>query len=112
MIQGMWKTVTIAISGTESAEVDLEQDFRKVLVLIPALDDTEVSIKVAKESGGTFFPLHAFDADASGSFSHASSAITTVPIALIFDCGVQFIKVVVVDSQTGGARTFYVRGLN
>lgn len=111
MIQGIWRTVAIAKDAKLSAEVDLGADFNKVLVLIPALDDTEVTIHVARESGGDFFPMYKMDADLTGDFAHATTTLTTAK-AIIFECGAQFIKVSLNDDQSGGARTFYARGLN
>lgn len=111
MIHGPWKTVTIAKDAKLSAEVDLTADFSKVLVLIPALDDTEVTIHVAKVSGGSFFPMYKMDADLTGDFPHATTTLTTTK-AIIFDCGAHYIKISLNDDQSGGARTFYVRGLN
>jgi len=111
MNQGRWITATVAITETVSGEVDLGEVFRKVLVLVPTLDNATVTVHVAKESGGTFFPIYALDDDATGDFPHATTALTTAK-AVIFECGAQHIKIVCGAAQNGGARTFYARGLN
>ena len=108
-IMGAWQTVTIA-TGTVSGEVDLGRDFARVLVLVPALGvNGDVTITIAKESSGTFFPLYRFDHATATTLEGITAADQTAK-AIIFSCGAQFIKVLCSTSQT--AETFYVRGLD
>ena len=108
-VMGPWKTVTLTAT-TVSAEIDLGRDWARVLVLVPDLGDSaDVTITIAKESGGTFYPLYRFDGDTAATLE----GITTgdqVAKAIIFLCGAQFIKVLCSASQT--SETFYVRGMD
>jgi len=104
-----WKTATIALNGTTSGAVDLGGNYKELVVLIPALDSATVTVHVS-EDNSTFFAVHDFDADATGSFAHATSADTAAKTAIFHIGGVQFIKVVAGAAQTSLARTFRVRG--
>jgi len=108
-ILGAWQTATLT-SSTTSGEVDLGRDFANVLVLVPDLGaSADVTITIAKESGGTFYPMYKLDADSAASLE----GITTgdqVAKAIIFPCGAQYIKILCSASQT--SETFYVRGMD
>ena len=111
---GDWKTALIDISEstTLSAEVDLGSEFEDLLVLVPTITSSTVTVHVAKESGGTFYPLHILDDDATGSFASASTAATT-SIALLFKIGgIRYIKIACGSAQETTDKTFYVRGIN
>ena len=106
---GAWKTATLTAT-TVSAEIDLGRDFARVLVLVPDLGvSADVTITLAKESGGTFYPLYRLDGDSAASLEGITSA-DQVAKAIIFPCGVQFIKILASASQT--SETFYVRGMD
>lgn len=111
MIYGQWKSavITIATDDDLTPEVDLGKDFSYVLVLIPTITSSTVTIHVAKGSGGTFFPVYAFDADATGDFAHATTAATTLHAVVFFIGGAQYIKIATGSAQ-GADETFYVRG--
>jgi hypothetical protein len=51
------QTATIAISGTESGEVDLKSSCDLVRVQLPTLTSCQVYVKVALNTGGTFQEL-------------------------------------------------------
>ncbi len=105
---GVWRTDTIA-TGTSTAEIDLGNIFEKVLVLIPTITSGTTTVHVSNVSGGTFYPMHALDDDATGSFVHATSAATTT-LGVVFNIGgAQHIKVVFGASQT--TKTVTVRGI-
>ena len=108
---GPWKdaVITYLTDDNLSAEVDLEIDATKLLVLVPAIDNATVGVDVAEKSGGTFYPVQAMKAETTGSILHASTA-STGTIALVFDIGgAQFIKISTGAAQTAD-RTFRVRG--
>ena len=108
-IMGEWKTTTLTAT-TVSAEIDLGRDFARVLVLVPALGDSaDVTITMAKESGGTFYPMYRLDADSAVSLEGITSQDQTAK-AIIFPCGLQFIKILCSASQT--SETFHIRGLD
>ena len=111
-MKGAWKTATIAITETLSGEVNLGMDYENVLVLIPTIDNsTQISVQVAKDVGGTMFPVHDWnDSDADGTVLQATVA-GAGGIAVVFKIGgAQLIKLLASVAQDGGARTFYVRG--
>lgn len=108
---GAWKTATIAKDATLSDVVDLGNSFGKLLVLVPTITSATVSVHISNESGGTYYPVQSFDADATGHFLHASTA-DTGGIALIFNLGgVQFVKIATGAGQ-GAARSILVRGID
>lgn len=111
MALGRWRTVTVAQNGTTSDAVDLLGAYKKLLVLIPALDSATVNVSVSNDNS-TFFPLNALDDDATGSFLHAHSASTTAMAVFYEIGGCQFIKIICGASQTSADRTFYVRGVD
>lgn len=109
MVMGAWQTTTLT-STTLSDEVDLGRDYARVLVLVPDLGDSaDVTITMAKESGGTFYPMYRLDADSAVSLEGITTA-DQIAKAILFPCGVQYIKILCSASQT--SETFYVRGLD
>ena len=107
---GPWKSVVIATGGTISAEVDLEADYDKVVVLLPTIDSATVTVHVSDKSGGTFYPMHLPKIGTAGSAANITTA-GTGDIAVVFQIGgAQFIKVVAGASQSSGAVTISVRG--
>jgi len=77
--------------------------------LIPTIADSTTTIHVAKESGGTFFPMHKHKFEDDGDSEEQTTARTRSK-AIVFTCGAQFIKIACGSTQT--AETFYVRGLD
>ena len=107
-----WKSAVIASGGTLSAEVDLGKDYKRVLVIAPTIDSATINVKVATASGGTYYSMYILDADATGSFLHATTAGTGA-IAVTFDIGgAQYVKILVGAAQSSGAVTFLVRGID
>ena len=106
-----WKSAVIAKNGTLSAEVDLGRDYKKILVLLPVIDSATISPQISTASGGTFYPVHIVDADATGSFLHATTA-GVGSVSVIFNIGgAQFVKFLAGAAQTTAAVTLYVRGV-
>jgi hypothetical protein len=96
-----------------SALVDLENDYSHVLVYIPVIDSATVSLYLQRDGLVATVPsvLHILDADATGSFLHATTAGTTAK-AIIYHVGAtQYLRIYTSASQTAD-RTFYVRGFN
>jgi len=115
MIPTAWKSAVVAIGNLASAEVDLGGNYRKLMVLIPTLTDTTVTVHVSNASGGTWYPVHVFDrlndGDTSASYPHITLT-GNGGIAVVFDIGgVQFIKVVI-GAAEASVTTFLVRGID
>jgi hypothetical protein len=107
-----FKAAVIAKDGQLSTEVDLGGIYKRVLLLIPAIDTAQISVRVAKESGGTFYPVHTFTyADGDGTVLQATAS-GTGEISVPFDVGgAEFLKVYASAAQTTAERTVYVRGI-
>ena len=111
MIPTEWKEAVVANAGTESAEVDLGGYYRYVTVLIPTITSSVMGVKIARESGGTFYPLHHNDGVTVLRVADTTTAATT-SLATIFEIGgAQFLKLYCA-AQNSGAITCYVRGFN
>jgi hypothetical protein len=106
-----WKSATIASGGTVSGEVDLGGNYSRILVLIPTIDSATITPSVAMASGGTFFAMEALDADATGSFAHATTAGTGGEAVIFNIGGAQYVKLTAGAAQSSGAVTLYVRGI-
>ena len=118
MIHGEWKNAIVPKyvasplePGVLSPEVDLGRAYDTLQVIIPTIDEAQVSITVAEKSGGTFQDLYLTsltDGDDDQAITTASVGGTTwsVPIG-----GFQFIKIKTSAAQTTQARTFRVCGV-
>lgn len=111
MLQGEWKTATIAKDGTTSGEVDLGRAYQRLMVVVPTIDSATISILVAEKAGGTFQNLYLAsltDGDDDQPITTAGTGGFTwsVPIG-----GFQFIKIKAGAAQTTAARTFRVCGV-
>ena len=123
LIPGGKKTATIDISrDTEfvgddadrySDLVDLGGIFSDVLVFIPALSaSAAVSLAIQLDGSKDTIPspLHIMDSNATGSFLHAISAMTTAFKVVVFHVGaVQYLRIYC-DADQAADRTFYLRG--
>ena len=109
-----WKTalVDISVSSTVSEEVDLEGIYANLLVLVPTITSSTVSVQVSMTSGGTFIALYRLDDDATGDFADATTAATTTKAVVFRIGGAQHIKILCGSTQTSSDKTFYVRGFN
>ncbi len=93
------KTATIALNGTVSPEVDIE-DFDLVGVITPStFDGTGLTISAATVSGGTFYPVAASNA-ASTAYAITTAASIWTPIDPIVTRGLRFIKLTAGSTQT------------
>lgn len=111
---GAWKDCQIDISDstTLSDEVDLGHDFTHLLVLVPAITAAQLSARVAKSAGGTYYPVYFFhDNNADTDILQATLSETTSK-AIVFEIGAaRFIKIYSGTAQEAD-RDFYVRGFN
>ena len=109
---GSWKTVTIASSGTTSSETDLGECFRNVQVYNPAIDSATITVKPSRNTGDTAVQAYTFDADATGDYVNTTTARATAGMNVFKDICARYVTVVLGAAQTGGARTFYIRGID
>jgi hypothetical protein len=110
---GPWKDATVDISADDdlSDAVDLGGEFQDLLVVWDAITSSTVTVHMAKELAGTYYPLHILDDDATGSFASATTAATTAQ-AILFHIGcIRFIKIACGSGQAAD-REFHVRGIN
>ena len=56
-----WKSCIVADEGTASAECNLGAPYKYVTVLNPTIDSAYMSVQGAMTSGGTFYPVHAWN---------------------------------------------------
>jgi len=120
-----WKTVTLdydrASDGFTDEDVDrftelvdMVEAYEFLTVLIPALSASgTVSVRIPKDEKITTnpFAIHAFDADATGSFLHATSSGAGGIAATFRIGGAQYLRLYVAADQTAD-RVFYVKGFN
>ncbi len=114
MIGSPWKIalIDIDVDDTLSPEVDLGADYEFLMVLIPTITSSTVTVHVAKASGDTYFPVYRLDDDSTGDHPQITTAVATAH-ALTFQIGgVQYIKIKCDTSQTSTDKTFRVRGFN
>jgi len=116
-VESKWLTATIAKGGTTTNAIDLGESYKQLLVLMPAVDSAYVTVHIAKEVNGTYFPLWQIAFDDSGDVFMdkpvVTATFTTATHALIFNIGgIRFFKIVASASQTTAERIFYVKGIN
>ena len=114
MIPSEWfdAVITFATDPNNSAEVNLRASYEYLTVLIPTLSNASITtVHISNTSGGTFYPVYQFDADATADFAHATTDADTSKAATFRIGGAQYIKVVTDDNQTANT-TFKVRGFN
>jgi hypothetical protein len=108
--------VDISASTTISEEVDLGAAFKYLLVLIPTITASTVTVHVSDVTGGTFYPLYEIKtqiaADVYGDFPFLTTSATTAHSVIFMIGGAQYIKIVCGSAQTVTDKTFTVRGFN
>ena len=115
-ILGPWKVALIDISEstTLSAAVDLENECADVLVLIPTITSSTVTLTISNDNS-TFYPLHEFVPIGNSNSITNYPVITTAAVtslAIVFHIGgARWIKVLCGSAQTTTDKTFYVRGI-
>jgi len=102
--------LTFGTDTKNSAEVDLQGSYANLTVIIPTLNSaSKVTVHIATESGGTFYPLYMFDTAAVGDFVQSTDDADTAKAITYKIGGAQYIKVVCEDAQ-GANITFKVKG--
>jgi len=109
---GSWKTVTIASSGTTSAETDLGSEFRHIQVYNPAIDSATITVKPSRLTADTAVQAYTFNDGATGDYVNTTTARATAGMNIFKDICARFVTMVLGAAQTGGARTIYVRGID
>ena len=111
---GIWKSFEIDISDstTISDECNLGAPFEYMLLEVPAINASTLTVQAVRAAAGTARPLHITDPIDGGDNVLVSEASGTgafmweVPIH-----GAQYIKLVAGTAQTAD-RVFYVRGVD
>jgi len=110
MIKSDWKSCVLAKDGQTSAECNLGQPYRVIIIEVPTVDTATLTIKTARASGGTFRDLYLTD-PADGGNNKIISASGTGGFIWVVEAGaIQYIKIYASAAQTTAAVTFYIRG--
>lgn len=100
--------VTIASSGTASAEAVIPRAYRAVGIEFPAMTGTAVTVSACSVSGGTFTPLSALNTAVSFTVDSTGKYIGfTADVAAAFQ-SVSFFKLTSGSTELA-ARTIYVQ---
>lgn len=112
MIGSPWKSVLIDVSedAKNSEECNLGNPYAELLIIVPTITTAQISIQVAKVSGGTFQDLYTTD-PADGGNNKLISASGAGGFTWRIPFGFQFLKIVSSADQ-GEDRTFAVQGIN
>lgn len=115
MIPTKWLTALLDtdVDANATEEVDLGGSFEFITVIVPTLGQaSKLEAQIAMTSGGTFYPVWHWDADAAGDFLGQTSSITTTRVLTFHVGGAQFVKIGVEGTDMSADVTFYVRGYN
>lgn len=94
--------ITIATDDDLTPEVNLGKEYYGMQVIIPTIDSANVSVQVAKATGGTFYDLGVSEVIPAGT----GNLMDVISLG-----GFQYIKVKTSAAQTSN-RTFEVRGFD
>ena len=95
----VYTTVSIALSGTTSAEVDIGNRTIVGIITPSTFDGTTMTFTAAPAAGGTHYAIAASNA-ASTAYTVTTTASIFTPIAEGVTKGARFIKIVCGSSQT------------
>ena len=115
MLASKWFSALLDVSVDANAteEVDLGKNFEFLTVVIPTLtQSSKLEAQIAMKSGGTFYPVWHWDADAAGDFLGQTTSITTTRAITFRIGGAQYIKIGVEGTDMSADVTFYIRGFN
>jgi hypothetical protein len=107
-----WMAAVVADEGTLSAAVDLGAPYRSLIVEMPTIDSSTITVTVARTPDDTYRPLSYIslnDGDDDPAIASASTGAITVVFPVF---GFQHLKILCGTAQTTSAETFYVRGFN
>lgn len=114
--ESKWLSATIKKDGQTSNAVDLGAGYKELLVLIPTIDSATTTVHLAKEEGGTYYPLYDFvrlnNADTLADTPIITADATTAHSVIFRIGGARFVKVYVSATQDTAERVFYVKGTN
>lgn len=114
--ESKWLSATIDKAGQTSNAVDLGTGYKELLVLIPTIDSATTTVHLAKEEGGTYYPLYeTFNLNAADTIQDAPliTADATTAHSVVFKIGgARFVKIYVSATQDTAERVFYVKGIN
>jgi len=99
------KSCQIAIDGTTSSAVDLE-DCEILGLIIPALDATNLTFQVCDTFGGTFVGLKVLAGTSALTITATGGNFAVVSNDLEGLRGYRYVQIIASAAQTGGARTF------
>jgi hypothetical protein len=117
MVPGGWKDAVLTYTTDDdlTPEVDLGATFNYLLVLVPTITSSTVTVHVSDVSGGTFYPLHRIvstgNAASITSYAEATTQAVTSVAVIFFIGAAQFIKIACGTGQAA-SHTFKVRGFN
>ena len=115
MIATKWlpALLDVSVDANATEEVDLQGNFEFITVIVPTLGQaSKLEAQIAMTSGGTFYPVWHWDADAAGDFLGQTTSITTTRAITFRIGGAQFVKIGVEGTDMTTDVTFYVRGFN
>jgi hypothetical protein len=109
---GSWVTGLIDISEDDdlTAEIDLGDVYDTVIIRIPTLTSSSISLQVAEASGGTFNDLYMTIPTTGKPIQIKTDKATTAHIVQMPLGGFQYIKIAASDAQ-GDDRTFNLCGV-
>ncbi|KKN29859.1 hypothetical protein LCGC14_0839880 [marine sediment metagenome] len=115
MLASEWKPALLDISVDADAteEVDLGADYEYMTVIVPTLTQAStLEAQIARESGGTFYPMWRWDGNSATDLVGTTSSITTTRALTFYIGGAQFVKVGVAGTNMSSDLTFYVKGFS
>jgi len=105
--------IDISVDDQLSDEVDLEDSYTHLVVLIPTITSAGISVRVSDEKGGTFYPFYDFgDKDGDTDILQITAAETTSKAIVLKIGGARHIKLYASNAQTSTDKDFKVRGVN
>lgn len=114
MIPTKWLPTLVdqSVDPDLSEEVDLQGFFEFLNVIQPELDGGHtVTVHIARESGGTYYPIYQLDDDSNADFPQITTGLATARSIVFRIGGAQFVKIAV-GTSVSTDKTFYVRGFN
>ncbi len=107
-----WEDAVVADEGTLSAAVDLGAPYRSLVIDIPTIDSSTVTVQVARTAADTYKSLYVIsisDGDDDPAITTAGTGGIMVVLPVF---GFQYLKILCGSAQTTAAVTFYVMGFN
>lgn len=115
MLTSPWKSalLDVDVDADATEEVDLGDNYEFMTVIVPTLGQaSKLEAQIAKDAGGTFYPMWRWDADSAQDLVGQTTSITTTRALTFYIGGAQFVKIGVEGTNMSSDVTFYVRGFN